>query len=126
MGQQIGSAAVNGLLRNDMLTGLCQCLNGIGNGCCAGSHSQTGNTAFQSGNSLLKYILRGVGKTAINIAGVRKAKAVCGMLRVMEHIGSRCINGHRTGIGYGIGLLLANVELKGFKFIIRHCKYLFL
>ena len=43
-----------------------------------------------------------------------------GVLRVMEHIGSGLVDRNRTGIGSGIGLLLANVKLQGLKFIVRH------
>ena len=126
MGQQVGGAAIDGLLGNDMLTGLGKCLNGIGDSCCAGCHCQTGYAAFQCGNSLLKYILRGVGKTTVDVAGVCQTEAIRRMLGVVEHIRSRCIDGNGTGIGYGIGLLLTNVELQGFKFILRHNNNLFL
>ena len=48
------------------------------------------------------------------------------MLGVVEHVRSGGINGHCTGIGGGISLLLSDMELQGFKFIFRHDMYLFL
>ena len=49
-----------------------------------------------------------------------------GVLGVMENIGSGLVDGHRTGIGDGIGLLLADVQLKGLKmqFTLAHDKVL--
>ena len=45
---------------------------------------------------------------------------------VIEHIGSSLIDGHRAGAGGGVGLLLANMKLKGFKmqFMFRHDRFL--
>ena len=67
------------------------------------------------------YNLGGVGQTAVDVAGVCQTEAVRSVLAVAEHIGSGLVNGHCAGIGRGIGLLLANVQLKGLKFIVRHC-----
>ena len=119
--QQVVAAAVDGLLCHDVVTGLCQCLNGVGDGSSAGSGSQSSHAAFQSGNALLEHILGGVGQTAVDVAGVCQPEAVRSVLAVAEHIGSGLVNGHCAGIGRGIGLLLANVQLKGLKFIFRHC-----
>ena len=127
--QQVVAAAVDGLLCHDVVTGLCQCLNGVGDGSSAGSGSQSSHAAFQSGNALLEHILSGVGQTAVDVAGVCQTEAVRSVLAVAEHIGSGLVNGHCAGIGRRIGLLLANVQLKGLKFIVRHCSiplYLYL
>ena len=119
--QQVVAAAVDGLLCHDVVTGLCQCLNGVGDGSSAGSGSQSSHAAFQSSNALLEHILGGVGQTAVDVAGVCQTEAVRSVLAVAEHIGSGLVNGHCAGIGRGIGLLLANVKLQGLKFIFRHC-----
>ena len=119
--QQIVTTAVDGLLSYDVVTGLSQCLDGVGDGSCTGSSSQSSHAAFQSGNALLEHILGGVGQTAVDVAGVCQTEAVRSVLAVAEHIGSGLVNGHCAGIGRGIGLLLANVQLKGLKFIVRHC-----
>ena len=85
--QQVVAAAVDGLLCHDVVTGLCQCLDGVGDGSCTGSSSQSSHAAFQSGNALLEHILGGVGQTAIDVAGVGQTKAVSGVLAVAEDIG---------------------------------------
>ena len=118
--QQIVTTAVDGLLGYDVVAGLSQCLDGVGDGSCTGSSSQSSHAAFQSGNALLEHILGGVGQTAIDVAGVGQTKAVSGVLAVAEDIGSGLVDRHSTGIGSGIGLLLANVKLQGLKFIVRH------
>ena len=68
---------------------------------------------LQGRDALLKNVLGGVGQAAIDVAGVCQAEAVSSMLAVAEDIGSGLVNGHRAGIGSGIGLLLANMQLKG-------------
>ena len=124
--QQVGGAAVDGFLGDDVAAVLGQSLDGVVDGSCAGGHCQRGDTALERGNALLKDILGGVGQAAIDVAGILEAKAVCGVLGVMENIGSGLVDGHRTGIGDGIGLLLADVQLKGLKmqFTLAHDKIL--
>ena len=118
--QQVVAAAVDGLLGHDVITGLCQSLDGVGDGSGTGSGRQSRHAAFQGCDALLKNVLGGVGQAAIDVAGVCQAEAVSSMLAVAEDIGSGLVNGHRAGIGSGIGLLLANMQLKGLKFIVRH------
>ena len=124
--QQVGGAAVDGFLGDDVAAVLGQSLDGVVDGSCAGGHCQRGDTALERGNALLKDILGGVGQAAIDVAGILEAKTVCGVLGVMENIGSGLVDGHRTGIGDGIGLLLADVQLKGLKmqFTLAHDKIL--
>ena len=43
-----------------------------------------------------------------------------GVLGIVEDVAGGGVNGHRAGVAGGIGLLLADVELQGFKFIVRH------
>ena len=55
---------------------------------------------------------------------VSQTEAVGGVLAVAEDVGRGLVDGHCAGIGGGIGLLLANVQLKGLEFIVRHVDYL--
>ena len=103
-----------------MVPGLCQSLDGVGDGSGTGSGRQSRHAALQGCDALLKNVLGGVGQAAIDVAGVCQAEAVSSMLAVAEDIGSGLVNGHRAGIGSGIGLLLANMQLQGLKFIVRH------
>ena len=119
--QQVVAAAVDGLLGHDVVTGLCQCLDGVGDGSGTGGGCQSSHAALQSSDALLEHVLRGVGQATIDVAGICQTKTVCCVLAVAEHIGSGLVDGHCAGIGCGIGLLLANVKLQGLKFIVRHC-----
>ena len=105
---------------HDVVTGLCQRLDGVGDGGSAGSSGQSSHAALQSSDALLEHILRGVGQAAVDVACIGQTETVSGVLAVAEHIGSGLVDGHGAGIGCGIGLLLANVKLQGLKFIVRH------
>ena len=118
--QQVVAAAVDGLLCHDVVTGLCQRLDGVGDGGSAGSGGQSSHAALQSSDALLEHILRGIGQAAVDVARIGQTETVSGVLAVAEHIGSGLVDGHGAGIGCGIGLLLANVKLQGLKFIVRH------
>ena len=120
VGQKVVGAAVDGLLGDDVVPLLGQSLDGIGDSGGAGGHGQGGHAALQGRNALFKDILGGVGQAAVNIARVPQSEAVGGVLGVMEHIGGGGVDGHRAGVGGGIGLLLTHMELKGLKFIITH------
>ena len=109
--QQVVAAAVDGLLSHDVVTSLCQCFDGVGDGSSTGSGSQSSHAAFQSSDALLEHVLRRVGQTAVDVACVCQAEAVCCVLAVAEHIGSGLVNGHCTGIGCGIGLLLSLIHI---------------
>ena len=124
--QQVGGAAVDGFLGNDVTAVLGQGLDGVVDGGSAGSNGQSGNTALQSRDALLEHILGGVGQTAVNVAGVLQVEAVSGVLGVMEHVGSGLVNRHGAGIGDGVSLLLANMQLQGLKmvFTLAHDKIL--
>ena len=118
--QQVVAAAVDGLLGHDVVTGLCQSLDGVADGSSTGSGGQRSHAAFQRGDALLEDVLGGVGQAAIDVACVSQTEAVGGVLAVAEDVGRGLVDGHGAGIGGGIGLLLANVQLKGLEFIVRH------
>ena len=124
--QQVGGAAVDGLLGNDVAAVLGQGLDGVVDGGGAGSHSQGSHAALKGCDALLEHILGGVGQTAVNVAGVLQVEAVSGVLGVMEHVGSGLVNRHGAGIGDGVSLLLANMPLQGLKmvFTLAHDKIL--
>ena len=84
--QQVGGTAVDGLLSDNVLTGGCQGLDRIGDGCRAGGQSQTAHTAFQGRDAVFEDALCGVGQTAGDIAGIRQTETIGSMLRVSENI----------------------------------------
>ena len=70
MSQKIRGTSIDRFLCDNMLTALCEGLDRIGDRRGSGSNSQSGDAAFESCNTFFKDILGGVGKTAINIAGI--------------------------------------------------------
>ena len=125
MRQKIIAAAVNRLLRNDVVAFLRQRLDDIGYRCRAGGKSQRAHAALQRGEALFQYILGGVCESAVDISGVRQVEAGRCVGGVVEDIGGRLVDGNGTGVGCGIGLLLPDMELQRFKFIVGHDMYLF-
>lgn len=101
MRQQVGGTAVNYLLGYDMLSNLGKGLNGVGDGCSAGSDCQTCCAALQRGDALFKHALGAVGQTAVDIARVSQAEAVGGVLQIVKSTSGGCVNGNRAGIGGG-------------------------
>ena len=126
MGKQVIAAAVDGLLRHNMIAGLSQRLNGIGHsrrtgGCCQSCHA-----AFQSSNPLFQNILGGVCQTAIDVARVAQVKPGCGMGGALKDIGGGLIDRHGSCVRCGVGLLLSHMELQCFKAVVAHWNNLFL
>ena len=126
VGQQIITAAVDGLLGYNVISCLGQRLNGIGDGGSAGGQGQGCYTSLQRRNPLFQHILCGIGQAAVNISGIRQTEAGRCVRGVVEHIGGGLVNGDGAGIGGGIGLFLTHMELQCFKFIMTHFDNLFL
>ena len=89
--------------------------DGVGDGSGTGSGRQSRHAAFQGCDALLKNVLGGVGQAAIDVAGVCQAKTGLGVVAVMEYIRSGLINRYGSGVGSGIRLLLANMQLQSLK-----------
>ncbi|CCY18835.1 putative uncharacterized protein [Eubacterium sp. CAG:786] len=109
--QQVVGSAVDGVGSHDILTLLCERLNGVGDRCGAGSSREGCNAALKRGNSLFENVLGGVRQSAVDVACVRKTEACGGVSGVLEYIGSCSVYRHCACVGSGVGLLLANVEL---------------
>ena len=111
--QQVVGATVDGLLSHHVVTSLGKSLQGIGDGGGTGGDGKTGHATLERGDTVLEDALGGVGQTAVDVTGVGKTKAVGGVLGVAEHIARGLVDRHGTGVGCGIGALLANVQLQG-------------
>ena len=98
-----------------MLTGLCQSLECVGQSCCAGSYCQSCAAALQGSDTLFKDILCRVCQSAVDVSGITKSESVSCMLRIMEHIGSRCIDRYGSCVCNRICLLLSDVQLSCFE-----------
>ena len=115
--QQVIGAAVDRLLRDNVVALPRKRLNGIGDGRCAGGSGQSGHAALKGCHALLEHVLRGVRQAAVDVARVRQAEAGRSLCAVTEYIGRRLVDGHGARAGGGIGLLLSDVKLQGLKMI---------
>ena len=125
MRKQIVRATINGLLRHHMVARFRKRLNGVRDGSSTRRNGKCRSTTLKRRNTLFEHALRGVRQTAVNVARISQAETIGGMLRVMEHIRGGLIDRYGTGVGCGVGLLLANVELKRFELILRHDEFPF-
>ena len=123
--QQVVAAAVNRLLRDDVAAILRLRLNRVVNRRRTGCQRKRRNAAFQRRNALFQHILRGVGQSAVDIARICQTETCGGMGGVLKDVGRGLINRDSAGIGCGIRLFLANMQLKGFKLVIAHRDVLF-
>ena len=107
--EEVVGAAVDGLLCDNVVARLRECLEGVGNCRRTGCDRECRGAALKRCDSLLKDILRGVRKSAVDVAGVSQTEAVCRMLRVAEHVRSGLVNRNRSRIGRRIWALLADM-----------------
>ena len=115
VGQQVVGAAVDGLGRHDVLPRPGQRLEGIADGRRARRHRQRRRAVLQRRDARLEHAVGGVGQASVDVARVPQTEAVRGVLGVVEYEGGRGVDRHRAGVGHGVGLLLADVQLLGFK-----------
>ena len=108
-----------------MLSALGKCLKGIVNGGGSRRGGKSRNPSLKRGYALFKNVLSGVGQTAVNISGVPEAETVGGVLRIVKNKGGGRINGYGAGVGCGVGLFLANLNLAGFKALVCGIFYIF-
>ena len=117
VGQQVVTAAVDGLLGHDVIPRLGQRLDGIGDRRGAGGQRQRRHAPLQSGDPLLQHVLGGVGQPSVDVPCVRQTKPGSGVGGVAEDIAGGLVDGHRPGVGGGVGLLLPHMELQCLKLI---------
>ena len=126
VGQQVIASAIDGFLGYDVIPRLGQGLNGVSDRRRARSHGQGRHTAFQGRDALFQHILGGVGQPPVDVPGIRQPKTGGGVGGIPEHIRGGLINGHCPGVGGGVGLFLAHMELQGLKFVCMHGELPFL
>ena len=84
-------------------------------------YDTTVRAAFKRGNALFKDVLRGVGESAIDVAGVAQAESVGCVLRISEHVRRGLVDWHGACVCCRIRLLLTNVELERLEVIFLCC-----
>ena len=113
MRDEVERAAVEIVGRDEVRAGQQDVLQGVGDGGSTAGYGQTGHAALEGSHAVLKDALRAVGQTAVDVAGVAQAEAVGSVLRIAEYIRRGLVDGHRAGVGGGVGLLLAYMKLEG-------------
>ena len=76
--EQVVGAAVDGLLCDNVIARLCECLEGVGDCRRAGCDRKCRGTALKRCDSLLKHILGGVRESAVDVAGISQTETVAG------------------------------------------------
>ena len=115
--QQVIAAAIDGLLRHNVIPRLGQGLDGVGDGRRARGQRQRRCAPLQGGDPLLQHVLGGVGQPPVDVSGIRQAKPGGGVGGIPKHIAGGLVDRNRPGIGGGVGLLLAHMELQCLKLI---------
>ena len=100
---------------HDVVAGRCDVLHGDGDGSRAAGHAKRTHAALERCDALLKDRGSGVGKTRVDVAGLRKGKAAGRRGGILEHVGRGGVNRDRAGIGGGVGAFLAGMGLEGLK-----------
>lgn len=70
MRYQVERAAIQVISSHDVVTDTQYILQGIGDGSCTRSHSQTGHTPFKSSHTLFEDPLRRVRQPSVDVAGI--------------------------------------------------------
>ena len=70
---------------------------------------------LQGGDPLLQHVLGGVGQPPVDVSGIRQTKPGGGVGGIPKHIAGGLVDRNRPGIGGGVGLLLAHMELQCLK-----------
>ena len=107
-----------------MVPGAGEILQGVAYGSRAAGRGKSPHAAFKGRHPLFQRILRGIGQTAVNVAGVGQVEPGLGMGTVVKHVGGRLINGHGSRTACSVRLLLPGMHLQGFKpqaFFMIHC-----
>ena len=118
MAQQVEGSTVDVLGGDDVVTGLGDITHSVFNGSGTGSDGQTSGTTFKGGDAVLEDTLGGVGQTAVDVARVSETEASLGVVEVVEDVAGGGVDRDCTGVGGRVGLLLAHMQLQGFKTVL--------
>ena len=116
--QQVEGSTVDVLGGDDVVTGLGDITHSVFNGSGTGSDGQTSGTTFKGGDAVLEDTLGGVGQTAVDVARVSETEASLGVVEVVEDVAGGGVDRDCTGVGGRVGLLLAHMQLQGFKTVL--------
>ena len=120
---QVESTAVNRALDNHVVSAAGKSRDGVSDGCGTRSNRESGNAAFEGSDTFFENALSRIGDAAVDVTTGLQGKAVCGVLGIVENVRGGLVNRNRAGIGCGVCLFLANMELKSFKMELVLCRH---
>ena len=100
--QGVGTTIQHGY-RNDIIALLCDIQHGIIDRRATCADTQGCNSTFKLRTALLQYIGGRVHDTGVNISRYRQVKQVGTVLGIVELIGDRLVDRHRSRLGGGVG-----------------------
>ncbi|KAG0922636.1 hypothetical protein G6F31_019838 [Rhizopus arrhizus] len=105
--EQVVGAAVQRAGRDDVVARFGNRQDGVGDRGLARGQRQRGDAAFQRRHALLQHVGRGVHDAGIDVARHLQIEQVGAMLRIVERVGNRLIDGHGNGARRRIGAVAA-------------------
>ena len=86
MRQQVICTPIDGLSRDNMVSGTGDVFESVGNGGSTRSDCQSGNSAFQCSYAGFEHPLRGVGQTSVDVPRILQAEACGSMGGITEYV----------------------------------------
>ena len=122
--EQVGRAAVDGLLRDHVVAAVGESLDDVGDRRRAGCHGKPGHASFERRDAVFEDALGGIGQASVDVAGIAQPEAVGGVLRAAEDVRRGLVDGHRAGVGCGISLFLSDMQGLGLESVFSHGSFL--
>ena len=114
VGEQVVGAAVERRAADDVVARLGNGLDRVHDRRLARCHGQAGNAAFQRRHALFEHVAGRVHDAAVDVAGHLQIEQIGAVLRAVESVGHRLVDGHGDGLGGRVGRV-AGVHGLGFK-----------
>ena len=111
--KEVVGASVERAGRHDVVARLGNGLDGVGDGRHARGHGQRRDAAFERRDALFQHVGRRVHDAGVDVARHLQIEQVRAVLRAVEGVGHRLVDGHGHGFGGGVGRV-ACVDGKGF------------
>ena len=120
--EEVVGAAIDGLLRNDVVPRMGECLDRRRDRRCARGKGECRRAALECRDALFKDVLRRIHQASVDVARILECKAVGSVLRIVEDVRGRLIDRYGTRIRHGISFLLSDAHLQGLKtiFLLTH------
>ncbi len=123
VGYQVVATAIQIVGCHDVVTILQYVLQSVSDSCCTTGHCKSCHTTLECCHAVLKHTLCRVGQSSVDVTGIAQSETVGSVLRVVEHIACGLIDGHGAGVGSGVSLFLAYMQLKCLETIILTCTH---